>query len=156
MKPQFGTRCGTSSRASRTREPNDPTSRGATTSTRQFGESPDYESVVEDAGFPEAGDDRFEAEPQERHPLLQKSMDLLLRLHTLFGDDDPRFARALATLHQGAGDAMGGLAQALSDRDDDAVDFGLRVVQLKRALRGAAFARGALFPLRSAMSRGRV
>ena len=31
-------------------------------------------------------------------------------------------------------------------------DYGLRVVQLKRALRGAAFARGALFPLRSTMS----
>ncbi len=44
---------------------------------------------------------------------------------------------------------MGGLAQALTDRDHDALDFGLRVVQLKRALRGAAFAKGALFPLRS-------
>ena len=47
---------------------------------------------------------------------------------------------------------MGGLAQALSHRDRDAEDHGLRVVQLKRALRGAAFARGALFPLRSAIS----
>ena len=35
---------------------------------------------------------------------------------------------------------------------DDAEDYGLRIVQLKRALRGAAFARGALFPLRSTMS----
>ena len=35
----------------------------------------------------------------------------------------------------------------------DAEDHGLRVVQLKRALRGAAFARGALFPLRSTMSK---
>ncbi len=42
--------------------------------------------------------------------------------------------------------------RALSDRDHDAEDYGLRVVQLKRALRGAAFARGALFPLRSTMS----
>ena len=33
----------------------------------------------------------------------------------------------------------------------DTEDYGLRVVQLKRALRGAAFARGALFPLRSTM-----
>jgi hypothetical protein len=47
---------------------------------------------------------------------------------------------------------MGGLAQALSSRDPDAGDYGLRVVQLKRALRGAAFARGALFPLRSTLS----
>ena len=54
-------------------------------------------------------------------------------------------------LYQGAGDAMGELAQALH-RDNRGDDHGLRVVQLKRALRGAAFARGALFALRSAMS----
>ena len=49
---------------------------------------------------------------------------------------------------------MGGLAQALSGRreEDDPDDYGLRVTQLKRALRGAAFARGALFPLRSAVT----
>jgi hypothetical protein len=34
----------------------------------------------------------------------------------------------------------------------DVEDYGLRTVQLKRALRGAAFARGALFPLRSILS----
>jgi hypothetical protein len=75
-----------------------------------------------------------------------------VRLDTILGDQDPRFAPLSATLYQGAGDAMGGLAQALSDRDHDAEDYGLRVVQLKRALRGAAFARGALFPLRSSIS----
>jgi hypothetical protein len=47
---------------------------------------------------------------------------------------------------------MGGLAQALSPRDPDAEDYGLRIVQFKRALRGAAFARGALFPLRLIVS----
>jgi hypothetical protein len=50
---------------------------------------------------------------------------------------------------------MGGLAQALSDYGDDEDDldlYGLRVVQFKRALRGAAFARGALFPLRPALT----
>ena len=35
---------------------------------------------------------------------------------------------------------MGGLA--LAHRDHDAESYGLCVVQLKRALRGAAFARG--------------
>jgi hypothetical protein len=80
-------------------------------------------------------------------------MDLLVRLDTLFRDKDPRFAPALGTLFQGAGDAMGGLAQALGRRDDDGEDYGLCVVQLKRALRGAAFARGALFPLRSILSK---
>jgi hypothetical protein len=47
---------------------------------------------------------------------------------------------------------MGGLAQALAHRDHDAESYGLCVVQLKRALRGAAFARGALFLLRLTMS----
>lgn len=47
---------------------------------------------------------------------------------------------------------MGGLAQALSQRDHDATDYGLCVAQLKRALRGTAFARGSLFPLRSTLS----
>jgi hypothetical protein len=50
---------------------------------------------------------------------------------------------------------MGGLAQALPDRGDDGNDpdaYGLRVSQLKRALRGVAFARGALFLLRPAVS----
>jgi hypothetical protein len=41
---------------------------------------------------------------------------------------------------------MGGLAQALGPAPTGMV--GLSVVQLKRALRGAAFAHGAIFPLR--------
>jgi hypothetical protein len=110
------------------------------------------ETAEDDAGFGEADDDSIEPEQEERHPLLQKAMDLLERLFALFRDEDRRLAPALGTLYQGAGDAMGGLAQALSYRDPDAEDYGLRVVQLKRALRGAAFARGALFPLRSALS----
>ncbi len=79
-------------------------------------------------------------------------MDLLVRIDELFRSADPRFALTISTLSRAAGEAMGGLAQALSRRDADAEDQGLRGVQLKRALRGAAFARGALFPLRSIMS----
>jgi hypothetical protein len=115
-------------------------------------ESFEDESVKEGAGFHEAGDHRFEIDEAERHPLLQQAMDLLVRFDTLFRDAGPRFASSLSTLNQGAGDAMGGLAQALSRRDDDIEDYGLCVVQLKRALRGVAFARGALFPLRSTIS----
>jgi hypothetical protein len=53
-------------------------------------------------------------------------------------------------LFQGAGDALGGLAQALSEDEEDRNPdrYGLCITQLKRALRGAAFARGALFSLR--------
>jgi hypothetical protein len=96
-------------------------------------------------------DDPFNA-AEERHPLLQHAMDLLHSLRTVFKDTDPQFATALQTLFQGAGDAMGGLAQAVGDYDDDFDGYGLRVTQLKRALRGLAFAQGALFLLREATS----
>jgi hypothetical protein len=80
-------------------------------------------------------------------------MDLLKDLHTVFRDAEARFEPSLHTLFHGAGDTMGGLAQALSrhgDDEDDLDDYGLRVTQMKRALRGAAFARGALLSLRAA------
>jgi hypothetical protein len=107
----------------------------------------------DDAGLDEEQDALITAGNDERHPLLQRAMDLLHELHASFRDADPRHATAVRTLFQGAGDVMGGLAQGLSTReDDDEDDYGLRVTQLKRALRGAAFARGALFLLRTAMT----
>jgi hypothetical protein len=113
------------------------------------------QDVLDEPGFADAEEagDPFADDEDERHPLLQRSMDLLHRLHTVFRGIDKRFEPSLQTLYQGAGDTMGGLAQALSrrDDDDDRDDSGLRIVQLKRALRGAAFARGALFPLRPAI-----
>jgi hypothetical protein len=91
---------------------------------------------------------------KKRHPLLEAAMDLLKHLHTVFRNADERFAPSLHTLFQGAGDAMGGLAQALPRRgeEDDPDYYGLCVTQLKRALRGVAFARGAIFSLRSAVT----
>ena len=49
------------------------------------------------------------------------------------------------------GEIGGGLAQALTDRDTElgGLERGLALVQLKRALRGAAFASGALYPLQA-------
>jgi hypothetical protein len=82
-------------------------------------------------------------------------MDLLKRLYEVFRNVAPQFEPSVHTLFQGAGDTMGGLAQALSGHKEEveALDlYGLRVTQLKRAQRGAAFACGALFPLRSAMT----
>lgn len=88
------------------------------------------------------------------HPLLEQAMDFLQRLDDVSKHVEPQFQTALHTLFQGAGDMMGGLAQALSPRlpDDDRIDSGLRITQFKRALRGAAFARGALFNLRPAIA----
>jgi hypothetical protein len=118
-----------------------------------FDESLEGDLLGEGAVFPAVDDDPFEAEEEERHPLLQRATDLLIRMDAIFCDAASSLAAPLDTLFQGVGDTVGGLAQALSDRDHDADDYGLRVVQLKRALRGAAFARGALFPLRPAISK---
>jgi hypothetical protein len=108
-------------------------------------------AAPDEIGFQEKEEDTSPAEEDERQPLLERAMDLLKRLRDVFRDVEGGFEAPLHTLFQGAGDAMGGLAQALSSRADDPDAYGLCVVQIKRALRGAAFARGALFLLRPAV-----
>lgn len=90
----------------------------------------------------------LEEEEEQKHPLQQQSMDLMLRLHDLFKAETDERSTHLSVLHHGAGEIMGSLAQALGSWGVD-VDSGLSLVQLKRALRGAAFAGGALWSLRS-------
>jgi hypothetical protein len=118
-----------------------------------FPELLDVEATAEESRS--ADDDLFDA-AKDRHPLLECSMNILKDLHSVFQGADPRYAPSLRTLFQGAGDAMGGLAQALSAPEEGIDDYGLRVTQLKRALRGAAFARGALCSLRAAVSADQV
>ena len=88
----------------------------------------------------------------EHHPLLASAMALLKELQDAFRSDEQ--LPLLRTLIQGAGDAMGGLAQALPCHDEESWpgDYGLRITQLKRALRGTAFASGALINLRRALT----
>jgi hypothetical protein len=83
-----------------------------------------------------------------RHPLLRRASDLMLRLNTLLATRTEVTGSHQDVLLHGAGEMLGGLAQALGS-DDFRPLSGLSVVQLKRALRGAAFALGALFPLRT-------
>ncbi len=105
----------------------------------------EVESAPEESDLAAAAEDE-PFSPRERHPLLQRAMDLLKELYTIFGGADARHASALQTLYHGTGNVMGGLAQATPERDEDEVDDdGLRLVQLKRALRGAAFAQAPLF-----------
>jgi hypothetical protein len=120
------------------------------------------EPFAEPSGDIDLGDEEGQADEEdepfggakERHPLLERATDLLMSLHEVFRNVDKQFEPSLHTLYQGAGDVVGGLAQALSRRemDEELNPYGLRVVQLKRALRGAAFACGALSPLRPAVS----
>jgi hypothetical protein len=115
---------------------------------------PADEAAPDDVGYEDSDREDAPFEPEEeRHPLVESAMDLLKDLHGLFRDAAPRLASSLRTLFQGAGDAMGGLVQALSGREEDDLDNRVRrVAQLKRALRGVAFARGALYSLRAAVT----
>ena len=82
------------------------------------------------------------------HPLLERVMDLNRRLYDLAAASEGREDDNFRSLLGAAGEILGGLAQALGDREFEQLT-GLALVQLKRALRGAAFAFGMLFPLRA-------
>ena len=75
-------------------------------------------------------------------------MDLNKRLYDLAVAADERQNKNLRSLLGATGEMLGGLAQALGSPDFEPPS-GLSLVQLKRALRGAAFAFGMLFPLRA-------
>lgn len=103
------------------------------------------------------GDDEFDHEQFEEveledHPLLEFASDLHLRVIQLVKEADEKQSTLVGSLLRGMGDITGGLAQALTGRDTPLDSFarGLCLVQLKRALRGAAFARGAVYPLQAA------
>jgi hypothetical protein len=99
----------------------------------------------------ESEDDPFDVIQRERHPLQQQAADLSLRVFKLFEDIPDGKSSHVGTLISGVGEIGGGLAQALARWDDelDGLQRGLALVQLKRALRGTAFASGALFPLQA-------
>lgn len=118
----------------------------------------DLEADDEAAGEGESGGGSADLFERRTHPLTRRAMDLMLRLRKLPDDAPGRHDSALHALFQGCGDMMGGLSQAMADYGDEDDDeephaLGLRIVQLKRALRGAAFARGALFQLRDRLDK---
>lgn len=95
----------------------------------------------EDAADDWLGDD-------ESHPLLERVMDLNKSLYDLAERAEVRHQENFRSLLAAAGEMLGGLAQALGGPDFEPLS-GLALVQLKRALRGASFAFGMLFPLRA-------
>ncbi len=94
-------------------------------------------------------EDEDEPFGKPRHPLQQLAWDLMLRLYKLLENTATSAESHRGVLLHGAGEISGGLAQALGGDDDWEPPAGLAMVQLKRALRGAAFASGALYPLRT-------
>jgi len=84
----------------------------------------------------------------ERHPLIERAMDLHVRLFDIATAGGQHANENFQSLMGGAGEMLGGLSQALGGRNYE-LPSGWGLVQLKRSLRGAAFAFGMLFPLRA-------
>jgi hypothetical protein len=72
---------------------------------------------------------------RERHPLLERVMDLNKRLYDWATAADQRQNENVRRLLGATGEMLGGLAQALGSPDFEPPS-GLSLVQLKRALRG--------------------
>jgi hypothetical protein len=99
------------------------------------------------------GDDFALAEEltKERDPLQEEGTQLWIACHDLAESGAPRSANLDAILRS-VGQIVGGLAQSLPlppPYEMDDADAGLCLTQLKRSLRGAAFALGALLLLRA-------
>lgn len=109
-------------------------------------DEPWRESLEEPSCENDGKEDEFHE--HEHHPLQQRAMDFVLRLGKLFGAGPDVVGGHSDVLMHGAAEMMGGLAQAIGSGDRQPL-LGLSVVQLKRAMRGAAFAQGSLFPLRT-------
>lgn len=85
---------------------------------------------------------------RENHPAVERAQAFLLAVMDLANDDTSK-SSFISVLTRASMDIVGGLVQATSDDLDDNIHRALAITQLKRALSGHAFARGAIFGLRS-------
>jgi hypothetical protein len=110
-----------------------------------------WHSGLPDESFDEGGSDDDSFADMQRHPLQQQATGLLMKFYDLAKQNDERSPN-FDLLMRSASEITGGLAQVLPlapAYEIDETEVGLGLVQLKRALRGAAFVRGALFLLRA-------
>ena len=99
----------------------------------------------------DSADDGSDFMSRDNHPALEQAERFLLDLMHLLKDDvSPGDFASVA--QRGAMNIVGGLAQATSDAFDTRLHRALAITQLKRALTGHAFARGAIFALRGSAS----
>jgi len=104
------------------------------------------------SGDADGGDDGDEASSRIRHPLLRRASDLLLTVMKRPERTEAGWGSPLDPLIKGLMEMSGGLAQVLGasgDPEEDEGPFGHSLIQLKRALRGIAHARGAIDPARA-------
>ncbi|MFO0925005.1 MAG: hypothetical protein U0905_21270 [Pirellulales bacterium] len=115
-------------------------------------ESNDLEWEAEDWEEEDEDDDMdWEEEsmaPEIRHPILSRAESVLVELYAMQGKD-AELNNHLQIASRGLGDVVGGIVQASVRVDGSRMDRAYSIVQLRRALRGLAFFRGALFAMRS-------
>lgn len=98
---------------------------------------------TEDPLVEQDGDD-----PHMEHPAVEQVKEFLDRIMQL-EEDESSHPSFLSVLMRGSLEMFGGLVQATCGDGDDLFDRALTISQLKRALSGHAYARGALFGLKS-------
>jgi hypothetical protein len=86
--------------------------------------------------------------PRLEHPAVEQVKEFLDEI-TEFDEDDSGPSSFISVLIRGSMEMFGGLVQATCDEDDDQLGRAWTISQLKRALSGHAYARGALFGLKS-------
>ena len=89
-----------------------------------------------------------ECDARENHPAVDFAQQFLLRVMNLQSAEGSVGDYA-SIASRGAMDIVGGLAQATGDRLESRTGRALAITQLKRSLKGHAFARGAIIALRA-------
>ena len=119
-------------------------------------ESHDYLSIAQQEPQPDEPwraslaetplDESVRQSERDRHPTVLAAQKFMIQLMELEKHDlNPSSFFRIAC--QGAGDMVGGLVQATCDEMESRIDRALSITQLKRALTGHAYARGAIFGL---------
>lgn len=131
---------------------------GDDSSWRQLSEDahePWAESLAEEISFRETDAEQADAGDEQqrgRHPAVELASEVIVRLFKLKTDprtEDPAAGNFLDIAFSGAMDCAGGLAQATHQVGEWRLFRALAISQLRRALSGHAFLRGAVFALQS-------
>lgn len=95
---------------------------------------------------PNPFDEASERLLDEKHPAVEQAQGFLMQVFSLAGDESIQ-SSFVSVLTRASMDILGSLVQATGSELDDTIGRALAISQLKRALSGHAYARGAVFGL---------
>ncbi|WP_442509757.1 hypothetical protein SH528x_001349 [Novipirellula sp. SH528] len=116
----------------------------ADSEAEEFSDSVETNEPWQESLAPNPFDEAAETSSREKHSAVLQAQQLLHDVMDLQTESNFREIASRAAM-----DIVGGLVQATSDRAHDRMGRALTITQLKRALAGHAFTRGAVFGLRS-------